>query len=120
MAKTGIVDMVVTEDSDLIAYGCPRVSDTLFKYYYLCKELIIYASYQVLFKLDKYGRGDYFERSKLPVCFGMTAEQLSDEKVIQICVLSGCDYSDNIANIGIEKILQIVRKHDSCDIKKVN
>ena len=27
MARKGIVDMVVTEDSDLVLFGCPRVRD---------------------------------------------------------------------------------------------
>ena len=30
LARNGDVDLVITEDSDLIAYGCPQVGFTFF------------------------------------------------------------------------------------------
>ena len=45
LAKAGLVDVIITEDSDLLAYGCP----------------------EVLFKLDKSGECDHVRLADLPM-----------------------------------------------------
>ncbi|ACO64852.1 predicted protein, partial [Micromonas commoda] len=80
----GGVDIVFTEDSDLVAYGCPLV----------------------LFKLDKSKAGG---GAKGPLNFiGWKHEQF-----LELCVLSGCDFLPNIRGIGIKKAHALVAKHRS-------
>lgn len=54
----GIADLVITEDSDLLAFGCPRV----------------------LFKMDQAGTGVLIEKEKLFLSLGGQADFFNDEK----------------------------------------
>ncbi|CAG0901379.1 unnamed protein product [Darwinula stevensoni] len=81
LASKGIAQVVITEDSDLILFGCDRI----------------------LFKLDLSGRGVLFEKTKLPLCLGMKAPNFTFEKFQAMCVLSGCDYLPSLPGIGLAK-----------------
>ncbi|XP_070541066.1 exonuclease 1-like [Ptychodera flava] len=76
MARRGIVDFVMTEDSDLLAYGAPKV---LFKA-----------------RLED-GGGILIEQEKLHLCFEFP---WTFEKFVWLCILLGCDYLKNINNVG--------------------
>jgi exonuclease-1 len=54
----GIAHLIITEDSDLLAFGCPRV----------------------LFKMDQAGTGVLIEKDKLFLSLGGQAEFFNDEK----------------------------------------
>lgn len=112
LCRTGVVDAVITEDSDLIAYGCPRV----------------------LFKLDKNGDAREWRRRWL----GSTAEsfkagatsvkdtamlqnestvqlerlhQYDDDLLVLMCVLAGCDYCPSLPGVGIKKANGIINTY---------
>ena len=55
---TGIAHLIITEDSDLLAFGCPRV----------------------LFKMDQAGTGVLIEKDKLFLSLGGQADFFNDEK----------------------------------------
>ncbi|KAH9380451.1 hypothetical protein HPB48_008800 [Haemaphysalis longicornis] len=55
LAQTKMADVIVTEDSDLIPFGCEKV----------------------LFKMDRAGFGQLYERSKLGDCFGAAADRFN-------------------------------------------
>ncbi|CAF5077244.1 unnamed protein product, partial [Rotaria sp. Silwood1] len=73
--RAKIADYVITEDSDLVLFGC----------------------HHILFKLDEQGNGELFERTKFDLKkeFGLD----SFERFRWMCILSGCDYLENISGI---------------------
>ncbi|VDN33883.1 unnamed protein product [Gongylonema pulchrum] len=71
LAKAKMVQAVVTEDSDLIAFGCEKI----------------------IFKMDPTGSCVIFEKALLPKCLCRAlAENFDFEKFRRICILAGCDY----------------------------
>ena len=90
LALTGEVHAVITEDSDLLVYGVPRV----------------------LFKMDRAGQGEEICIQELPRCQGGSISFIgfSHEMFSQMCILSGCDYLD-LASIGPKKAHALIKKH---------
>lgn len=78
--NNSICDFVITEDTDLILYGCK----------------------QIIYKLDLNGACMLYERSKLGKCLG-THEEVEFDKFRRICIMSGCDYLKNIPSIGLQR-----------------
>lgn len=95
LAKSGLIDFVISEDSDLLIYGCPRV----------------------LFKLD-FGSGFGLEVTG-PVRRASAFSSLNDELVTFACVLAGCDYFENVRGVGLKTAMNILRKfqHFSTDLQ---
>ncbi|KAL9647878.1 hypothetical protein ABK040_008151 [Willaertia magna] len=93
LARTGYVSCVITEDSDLIPYGAPRV----------------------LFKMDKYGNGTEFclsslgERPHSDKCLDFS--KFNQDMIIRMCVLSGCDYLNSLPGIGPKTAYKIVKEN---------
>jgi exonuclease-1 len=78
--NNGHCEFVITEDTDLILYGCSKI----------------------IYKLDREtGRCVLYERSRLGKCL-QTREELEFEKFRRICIMSGCDYLKNIPNVGLQ------------------
>lgn len=77
--NNGLCEFVITEDTDLILYGCKNI----------------------IYKLDTNGHCVLFERSRLGKCLGARGDEVSFEKFRRICILSGCDYLKNIPNVGL-------------------
>lgn len=80
LANSDQCDFVITEDTDLILYGCRKI----------------------IYKLDTSGNCRLYERSRLSKCFGPRGDEVSFEKFRRICILSGCDYLKNIPSIGLQ------------------
>lgn len=81
LAQCKLADIVITEDSDLILFGCEKV----------------------LFKMDRAGFGQLYEKSRLGECFGQLADRFTHDKFRQMCILSGCDYLPSLPGIGLGK-----------------
>lgn len=81
LAQCKLADVVITEDSDLILFGCEKV----------------------LFKMDRAGFGQLYEKSRLGECFGQLADRFTHDKFRQMCILSGCDYLPSLPGIGLGK-----------------
>ncbi|CAF4002979.1 unnamed protein product, partial [Rotaria magnacalcarata] len=84
--RAKIADYVITEDSDLVLFGC----------------------HHILFKLDDQGNGELFEREKFDLKkeFGLD----SFERFCWMCILSGCDYLENITGIGLVKAKKVMSR----------
>lgn len=93
----GIVDAVVSEDSDLIPYGCQRV----------------------LFKMDRAGEGKEVQRARLGMCEGLKLSSFTDDMFLDMCILSGCDYLDNIPGIGLQTACSLVMHHGKAGAKNL-
>lgn len=96
MWKTGKADVVVTEDSDLIAFGVKKC----------------------LFKMDKNGQGFEIDIDLLPQVEEMNFRTFTMEMLLITCILSGCDYLDSIKGIGFKKAHKLVYESGS-DIKSL-
>jgi len=81
LATNGFVNLVLTEDSDLLMFGCPRV----------------------VFKLDANGSGVLYEQDKLHLALGVPSHKFSADTFAASCVLAGCDYLESLPGIGIGK-----------------
>lgn len=101
-ALQGFIDLVISEDSDLLAYQTP----------------------QILFKLDMNGFGDFIRYEKLFNCNSFQKNSLNlmgwnHEQFLFLCCLSGCDYFQRYPKMGIktwDKFLQNIKTFE--DLKK--
>ena len=84
--KTGRVQAVITEDSDLLPYGADRC----------------------FFKMDRMGNGVEVDIKKLPEVTEMDFSKFTPESFLTLCILSGCDYLESIKGIGFKKAFKLV------------
>ncbi len=87
LAKSGLVDAVLTEDMDILTFGSPKI----------VKNLTSVRKNPV--EIDLLNLKDKF---------GWTQEQF-----IEICILLGCDYTDNLGDIYFLKIFHEFQKNKS-------
>ncbi|KAK3928466.1 Exonuclease 1 [Frankliniella fusca] len=92
----GIADVVITEDSDLLLFGCKKV----------------------LFKLDLAGNGILVDQQRLYMSMGTRPEAYSFDKFRYMCILSGCDYLDSLPGIGLGKACKFISRTQDPDIHK--
>ncbi|CAM9462686.1 unnamed protein product, partial [Phaeothamnion confervicola] len=94
LSRGGYVDAVITEDSDVLLFGCQRV----------------------IFKLDGTGAG---EEVRLADVFARRNDDLdmrgrSHDELVLLCALSGCDYTPSLPGMGLKKAHRIVTQHGGC------
>ncbi|XP_001368520.1 exonuclease 1 isoform X1 [Monodelphis domestica] len=94
--KTGIVDAIITEDSDLLAFGCKKV----------------------ILKMDKLGNGLEIDQARLGMCRQL-GDVFTEEKFRYMCILSGCDYLSSLHGIGLAKACKLLKIANNPDIIKV-
>ena len=86
LARHGLADLIITEDSDLVLFGCPRI----------------------LFKMDAGGSGQLIESSALPLSLGASADKFSLERLRLACIVSGCDYLASLPGVGLGKASKLL------------
>lgn len=94
LEKAGMIQGIISEDSDLLVFGCRRL----------------------ITKLNDFGEcieicKDDFD--KLPKKFPL--HQLSDEEVRSMVCLSGCDYTNGIPKVGLITAMKLVLRFRSID-----
>ncbi|NXM69910.1 EXO1 Exonuclease, partial [Serilophus lunatus] len=94
--KSGIVQAIITEDSDLLAFGCKKV----------------------FLKIDKFGNGLEIDQARLGNCKQL-GNVFTEEKFRYMCILSGCDYLSSIHGIGLAKACKLLKLANNPDIIKV-
>eukprot|EP01084_Bolivina_argentea_P207416 353884_1 len=95
--KTGSIDFVISEDSDLLVYGVK----------------------QVLYKFNLNGYGDFIDMNKITtyvieskdsgqsdLC-AFLKQYPEHKNLVYISVLSGCDYLDNLPGIGLKTAIKL-------------
>ncbi|KAI3682171.1 hypothetical protein L2E82_50105 [Cichorium intybus] len=90
-AEEGGIAAVISEDSDLLAYGCSSV----------------------VFKMDRYGNGEEIVIDKVLRSVGHVPSFLDFDKELftGMCVLAGCDFLPSVPGIGIAKAHALVSKY---------
>jgi exonuclease-1 len=89
LVRNGFADCVLTEDSDLLPYGCPL---TLLK---LAKDMTVDAI-------------------QLQDC--LNEMQLTHEQFISVCVFSGCDYCSHIRMMGVKTAQKMIQQYKQPEI----
>ena len=93
LERMGIVDAIVSEDSDLLVFGC--------------KNLIT--------KLSQYGECVDIYRGDFAACKEISLAGWSNTEFRSMAILSGCDYLENIPRLGLRTAHRLVRKHKVID-----
>ncbi len=97
LCSAGLVDFIISEDSDLTLFGCKKI----------------------LFKLSYTGHGVLYEREKLGACLGARADSFSFDKFRHMCITSGCDYLASLHGIGLGKAFKFWSLVTDPDVRRV-
>ncbi len=57
--------------------------------------------------------------SSLMISFCLQGLGMSMDRFIDLCIMCGCDYANNIRGIGPMRSLQLIQKHGSIEVKSV-
>jgi exonuclease-1 len=93
LERKGIINGVLSEDSDLLVFGV--------------KCLIT--------KLDKYGDCVEVNRKHFTACREVSFVGWSDADFRKMAILSGCDYLPGIGGLGLKTAHRMLRKHKTVD-----
>ena len=89
LCKRGIVDAVLSEDTDVLAYGAPiflSKIDTV-------NDTCIQINYEYM----------------------LNCLDLSKESFLDLCIMCGTDYNKNIYKVGCESSFKYIKKYDNID-----
>lgn len=89
--RAGIVDAVVSDDTDCLVYGCDRV---------ITSHRAVRMGDQVLMP--------FYARTYI-----LEFLELTDEQFVEFCIACGCDYNTNIPMVGPVKVHELMRTHGS-------
>ncbi|KAI5080018.1 hypothetical protein GOP47_0005497 [Adiantum capillus-veneris] len=84
----GHADVIITEDSDAIPFGCAKV----------------------LFKMDKFGQGVEFQYNDLAKNRDLNFTSFTKQMILEMCILSGCDYLPSLQGMGIKRAHGLMRR----------
>ncbi|XP_068681697.1 exonuclease 1-like [Montipora foliosa] len=93
LMKAGLAQAIISEDSDLLVYGCQKV----------------------IFKMDACGHGVAVDLADLSKLTDLKLHEFTQEKFRHMCILSGCDYLPSIKGIGLHKAIKLLRKSSTID-----
>ncbi|KAI8376893.1 PIN domain-like protein [Blakeslea trispora] len=93
LLKTNKAAAVVSEDSDLLVFGCSRV----------------------IYKLTREGEGEQIKYEDIFTLNQEKLDQLTPNSFRQMCMLSGCDYLPSLSGMGLKTVIKKIRHDFSID-----
>jgi exonuclease-1 len=93
LERRGIIDGILSEDSDLLVFGAKCL----------------------LTKLDQYGNCIEINKADFCACKDVNLTGWSDTEFRTMAILSGCDYLASINNMGLKTAYRLVRKHKTVE-----
>ena len=93
LERQGIIQGILSEDSDLLVFGAN----------------------QLLTKLDQYGDCIEINRANFTACREISLVGWSDAEFRRMAILSGCDYLASINGMGLKSAYRLVRKHKNVE-----
>ncbi|CAK4030740.1 Exodeoxyribonuclease 1 [Lecanosticta acicola] len=93
LEKQGVIQGVVSEDSDLLVFGVNCL----------------------LTKLDQYGECVMINRADFTACKDISLVGWTDKDFRIMAMLSGCDYLPGIDKMGLKTAYRLVRKHKTVE-----
>lgn len=89
LERQGLVSGIISEDSDLLVFGCKRL----------------------LTKLDQYGNCIEVNRRDFCAVREISLTGWTEADFRRMAILSGCDYLAGLSNMGLKTAYRMVRKH---------
>ena len=93
LEKKGIIQGIISEDSDLLVFGAKCL----------------------LTKLDQYGDCIAINRNDFTACKEISLVGWSDTEFRRMAILSGCDYLPSINKMGLKTAYRLVRKYKTIE-----
>ncbi|KAM3070027.1 Rad2 nuclease [Clarireedia jacksonii] len=93
LERQGIIDGILSEDSDLLVFGAKCL----------------------LTKLDQYGNCIEINKADFCACKDVNLTGWSDTEFRTMAILSGCDYLASINNMGLKTAYRLVRKYKTVE-----
>ncbi|OCF44727.1 hypothetical protein I317_01416 [Kwoniella heveanensis CBS 569] len=93
LEREGYVDGIITEDSDLLVFGCR----------------------QVIFKLDGNGQCVWIHRDNLATIRDFPMHGWDAQQFRRMAMLSGCDYLESIPGIGLKTAHRLLRRFNTVE-----
>ncbi|EKD15015.1 uncharacterized protein L3040_003787 [Drepanopeziza brunnea f. sp. 'multigermtubi'] len=93
LERNGVIDGILSEDSDLLVFGAKCL----------------------LTKLDQYGNCIEINKADFSACREITLTGWSEKEFRTMAILSGCDYLASINNMGLKTAYRMVRKHKTIE-----
>eukprot|EP01134_Creolimax_fragrantissima_P003334 CFRG3334T1 len=91
LAKSNRVAAIITEDSDLIAFGCSKI----------------------IYKLDSGGDCVMYDRELLKndAKMGFAISGFDEKQLLHMCILSGCDYLPSVPGMGLKTAFKYIKQY---------
>ncbi|KAK8125931.1 uncharacterized protein PG998_001690 [Apiospora kogelbergensis] len=89
LEREGIINGILSEDSDLLVFGAKRL----------------------ITKLEQHGACIEINRRDFGACREITLTGWSDEQFRHMAILNGCDYLEGIKALGLKSAYRMLRKH---------
>ena len=97
LCKSKLCDFAISEDSDLVPYGCERI----------------------LYKLDTKGECSFYSSQALNDCKTLGKfdffRKMEHLQRVEFCVLQGCDYLTSIKGIGAIKNIDLYKRNKNME-----
>jgi exonuclease-1 len=93
LERKGIIDGILSEDSDLLVFGAKCL----------------------LTKLDQYGNCIEINKADFCACKEVSLTGWTDTEFRCMAILSGCDYLASINNMGLKTAYRMVRRHKTIE-----
>ncbi|KAE9967887.1 hypothetical protein EG328_007924 [Venturia inaequalis] len=93
LEREGVIDGILSEDSDLLVFGAKKL----------------------LTKLDQYGECIMIRRDDFTACKEVSLVGWTDHDFRRMAIMSGCDYLASIEKMGLKTAYRLIRKHKSID-----
>ncbi|RJE26753.1 exonuclease [Aspergillus sclerotialis] len=93
LEREGIVNGIISEDSDMLVFGAKRL----------------------ISKLDQHGDCIEINRADFTACREVSLIGWTDADFRRMCILSGCDYLPNIPRMGLKTAYRSIRKYKNVE-----
>jgi len=87
------IDAVITEDSDLIAYGVNRI----------------------IYKMGRSGDGFLISRKNLGAVEGLALSHFTQDMLQLMSIIAGCDFFPGVRGLGVKKAHEMVKRYRTLD-----
>lgn len=65
----------------------------------------------MLYKLDRSGAGEEIALTDLPTCSGLPLSGFTSDQFLQLCVMAGCDFLQQMPGVALRKAHAALRKY---------
>ena len=93
LEEKGIINGILSEDSDMLVFGAKRL----------------------ITKLNQYGECVEIERADFPLCKEISLTGWTDAMFRRMAILSGCDYLPSIDKMGLKTAYRYIRKYKDAE-----